>query len=124
MFKKRVFTLILGTLLFLFPIGCTKNESPPSPVPSKEQGLLQGTVTDEQGQPVAQAAVEPIPQFQVSLPEIGKVTDEKGKFQWSLPIGKYQIKIAKEGYQPVTKEINLTEKGASLTFVLKKEKEK
>lgn len=95
------------------PSATTDPNAPVTGFPGQPGGpatgaLVQGRVTNAAGQPVAGVLV--VPQSTDSpaqpIPEIAVLTDEQGRYQWSLPPGGYTLSFNAEGYtsaaQPVT----------------------
>ncbi len=66
-----------------------------------------GTVTDSAGAPVAGVLVTPQstdtpPQ---AVPEVAVMTDDQGRYQWSLAPGAYTLTFTAEGYAPATEAV-------------------
>lgn len=72
-------------------------------------GVLQGQVSDSRGTPIAGVMVVPVstdtpPQ---AVPEIAVMTNEEGRYQWTLSPGAYTLTFNAEGYTPATHDINV-----------------
>lgn len=67
------------------------------------QVQVSGTVIDEQDTPIAVATIV----LESSSQNIGKLTDDNGKFEISVPKGTYNLEIRYLGYQPYKSIINL-----------------
>jgi hypothetical protein len=83
---------------------------PPEPARDEGRGgLVQGQVTDAAGQPLAGVLVVPEstdtpPQ---AVPEIAVMTDDRGRYQWTLAAGHYRLVFTREGYAPVSQMITV-----------------
>ncbi|SDW39431.1 Carboxypeptidase regulatory-like domain-containing protein [Marininema mesophilum] len=86
--------------------------------------MIEGIVTDQEGNPLAQASVVPQSKAKppVAVPEKTVYTDKKGKFVWNLKPGPYELSVFKDGYKKATRKIELSGKHMKLstTIVLKK----
>ncbi|SFS35479.1 carboxypeptidase-like regulatory domain-containing protein [Marininema halotolerans] len=115
--------IFISLILFLVAIvtGCSFSHNQPK---AKETIMLKGTVTDEKGNPIAQASVVPESKANppVEVPEKTVYTDEDGTFVWHLKPGPYDLSVFKDGYKRATQRINLStkQKTASTTIVLQK----
>lgn len=77
-----------------------------------------GVVTDETGR-VLQEATIAVTAGTAPVPEMAMVTNEKGEYIWGLPAGTFTLTVHKDGYQPQSKEVNVTEgEATSLNFTL------
>lgn len=77
-----------------------------------------GVVTDETGR-VLQEATIAVTAGTAPVPEMAMVTNEKGEYIWVLPAGTFTLTVHKDGYQPQSKEVNVTEgEATSLNFTL------
>jgi hypothetical protein len=78
---------------------------------------VEGRVTDAAGQPVAGVLV--IPQSTDSppqpIPEIAALTNEQGRYQWSLPPGAYTLTFSREGYASTSAPVTIVQ-GRSATL--------
>lgn len=84
---------------------------------------LAGAVIDEAGAPIADVFVQVIPTDPAAgpVPEVAIITDDRGRYQWPLPPGRYAVAIAPAGFAPQTKEV-VVEPGrvGELNFVVKR----
>ncbi len=72
-------------------------------------GVLQGQVTDSSGKPIAGVMVMPVstdnpPQ---AVPEMAVMTNEEGRYEWTLTPGAYTLTFNAEGYAPATQDVNV-----------------
>ena len=78
------------------------------PLLGQIRGRIEGTVVDEQQNPIPKVKVTIISQRTTSL-QFNTTTNNEGKFtQIGIYPGYYQITLKKDEYQPVTKEIRVT----------------
>ncbi|MDR1225885.1 MAG: DUF5686 and carboxypeptidase regulatory-like domain-containing protein [Prevotellaceae bacterium] len=70
--------------------------------------ILQGSITDENGKPVANATI-----FIKEL-QLGTSADENGSFELKVPKGKYNIIFQSIGYTTKAERLSINEKGAIL----------
>ncbi|MBQ1026083.1 carboxypeptidase-like regulatory domain-containing protein [Micromonospora sp. C95] len=88
--------LIGASLLAVGGDDPVSDDGPPAP-PGRTNptGVVTGTVTATDGEPVRQASVrvtaldEPAP----AIPEIGVLTGDTGRYEWRLPPGRYEIVV-------------------------------
>lgn len=83
---------------------------------------MRGTVTDSAGAPVAGVLVMPQstdtpPQ---AVPEVAVMTDEQGRYQWSLVPGGYTVRFSAEGYTPATEAVVIQQAITTLDVTLQK----
>ncbi|HEX9024643.1 MAG TPA: carboxypeptidase-like regulatory domain-containing protein, partial [Geobacteraceae bacterium] len=95
---SSVFALVS---MFMLLFGCSGNTG----APGTSTGTLKGTVTSSlTNVPVAGATVTTSPAIQAA-PAI--TTDTNGNFSASVPIGSYQITVAKTGYTSQTATVSV-----------------
>lgn len=86
-------------------------------------GRIEGTVMNEQRQPVAEVVIViTATTASGSYPEIAPVTNEKGEFSFSnLPPGQYTLRAARAGFKEQTQVITVKEAQiARVEFILRK----
>jgi Carboxypeptidase regulatory-like domain len=87
-------------------------------------GVAQGRIIDSAGNPIAGVLVMPEstanpPQ---AIPEIAVLTDEQGRYQWTLSPGPYKFTFTREGYAPITQTIVIKpDQPAKLDVTLQKQ---
>ena len=74
--------------------------------------VVKGNVSDKDKEPIAGATVK------VKGKKIGVATDAKGNYRFDLNPGMYEITASFIGCNPVTRIIKLTQKGATINFIL------
>ncbi len=80
-----------------------------------------GKITTTDGTPVNDALVSPLSLSGGIVPEIAILSKEDGTYEWPLKQGKYEITVTAQGFNPQTKQINVTSQGVFvLDFVLNK----
>ena len=93
------------------PDAPTGPDAPVSGVPGQSGGgsrgsMVTGRVVDPAGQPVVGAMV--MPQSKDTppqpIPEIAVMTNADGRYQWSLPPGRYTFTVHHERYAPTTSD--------------------
>jgi protocatechuate 3,4-dioxygenase beta subunit len=81
------------------PDAPVSSDAAPSSGPSRRSGVS-GRVLDPSGNPVVGAVV--VPRSQDSppqeLPEIAVMTDDDGRYQWTLPPGRYSFTVHHNGH--------------------------
>ncbi len=113
--------LVAGLIL----VACSP-DAPVSGQPGQAAGpaagsLVQGQVADTDGKPVTEVIVVPHstdtpPQ---AVPEKAVFTNEQGRYQWTLPAGRYTLTFTKDGYAPVTEAVIIVpDQPATLDVVL------
>ncbi len=91
----------------------------PSYAQSVNTGSVAGVVKDEDGAPIGGATVS------AENTDFLAITDDKGKFTLTLPVGKYAIVCSFVGYKDGRKESNIrAEKSESANFLLVKDDDK
>lgn len=84
---------------------------------------ITGAVIDEAGAPIADVFVQVVPADPAAgpVPEIAIIIDDRGRYQWPLPPGRYVVSIAPAGFIPQTKEV-VVEPGrvGELNFLVKR----
>jgi hypothetical protein len=119
--------LIIGTGL------CANPSGPDRPVSSgtgnsiarqHTEGVA-GQITNKDGSAVEGASVlaAPLDRSGPAIPEIAIVSDAKGRYQWPLRAGRYEITVVADGYQRVSKKVDV--KAAEITtldFVLSRDR--
>lgn len=75
---------------------------------SREEGV-EGRVTSESGEPVADILVQAqsLDQPSKPIPELGVLTGEDGRYFWPLSAGRYRISVSPEGYQPFSGDVTV-----------------
>jgi hypothetical protein len=119
--------LIIGTGL------CANPSSPDRPVSGGDgsstarqlkEGVT-GRITNDDGNAVEGAAVvaTSLDPSGPAIPEIAIVSDANGRYQWPLRGGRYELTVAAEGYQRVSKKAAVSAgEVATLDFVLSRER--
>jgi hypothetical protein len=88
------------------------------------QGQLQGlrgTITGPNGRRIAGALVTPqsVDVPAKAVPELAVLSDDDGRYEWTLDPGKYEITVSADGYQTQTKNVTVEPGDAApLDFVL------
>lgn len=96
---------------------------PGQPGAQAQGNVVQGQVTSTDGKSIAEVIVLPQsadtpPQ---AVPEVAVVTDEQGRYQWSLPTGAYTLTFTKDGYAPLIQPVVVApDRPATLDVVLQK----
>lgn len=112
--RNAVFLLILLIL-------CQCGSSGLDLTPSASRGLVQGTVTAPNGQPLVGVSVNPedTPVGAI-LPAVSISTDQQGHYRWALDMpGRYTFTAKATGYISQTKEVVVQPKSTvTLDFVL------
>ena len=110
-----------ASILLLIVSGagaCSPAGHPDAPVsnageqPMGEQVMTQGAaglVVNDAGAPLAGAFLQPRPLDapHPPIPEIAILSGEDGRFQCPLPPGNYEITVVLEGYESVTRRVNV-----------------
>jgi len=83
-------------------------------VTTQAQGV-DGTVSDQEGIPVAGALVTPtsLDTPSKAIPEVAVFTNTEGRFSWVLPAGRYRITVKADGYQEASAETEVPENGTA-----------
>ena len=91
------------------------------PLMAEVRGKIEGTVVDEENNPIPKVKVTIISQKTTTL-QFNITTNDEGKFtQVGVYPGYYQVSLKKEGYQPQTTELRVTiSETTSLSTTLKK----
>jgi uncharacterized protein YegP (UPF0339 family) len=80
-----------------------------------------GQITNEDGSAVEGASVlaAPLDPGGPAIPEIAIVSDAKGRYQWPLRAGRYEITVVVDGYQRASKQVAVkASEITTLDFVL------
>lgn len=121
-------------LLLLSAVGLTpvpgESTDPNRPVSSEDatsteqpavsQGVA-GVVVATSGAPIADVFVQAVPADAAAgpVPEIAIVTDERGRYHWPLPPGRYLLSVAPAGFGAQVKEVVIApQRLADLNFVV------
>jgi len=81
---------------------------------TRAQGV-DGTVSDQEGNPVTGAFVTPtsLDTPSKAIPEVAVFTNAEGRFSWVLPAGRYRITVKADGYQDASAETDVPENGTA-----------
>ena len=109
--------LIIGTGFCANPSGPDRPVSGGSGKSTARQltEAVAGQITNEDGSAVEGASVlaAPLDPGGPAIPEIAIVSDAKGRYQWPLHAGRYEITVVADGYQRVSKTVAV--KAAEIT---------
>lgn len=115
----------LGAMVLLLA-GCGGSDRPVSnddaQVPTVQGALTQvaGIVTDMDGNPLADVGIA-VTKGTAPYPEILVLSEEDGKYTWSLPAGTFTLTARKDGYKELSLEVTVKEgETARLDFKLEK----
>lgn len=122
--------LLVALLGSLALAACAAKPNPDQPVSSDDtiqgQGAagtgteIIGVVSDENGTPLAEAGVA-VTKGTSPVPEMLVLTDQDGKYAWGVPAGTYTLTVHKDGYEDLSKEVQVKQgEQAKLDFQLKK----
>ena len=115
--------------LFIGAVSCTHPSSPArsaSADDGRPAGLtikegVSGQITDNDGKAVAEATVlaASVDVNGPAIPEIAIVSDASGRYQWPLRPGRYELTVIAEGYQRVSRRVDVgAGEVATLDFLL------
>jgi predicted extracellular nuclease len=94
--------------------------TPPAGAPAATTRVT-GKVTDGSGNPIPGAGVA-VTKSSISVPEILVLTNEEGRYVWTLPPGEFTLTVHKDGYVEKSKDITLKEgETVELDFQLEKQ---
>jgi Carboxypeptidase regulatory-like domain len=100
----------------------SSRDAPLTEAPAVSEGIA-GVVVDEAGAPIPDVFVQVAPADPAAgpVPEIAIMTDDRGRYQWPLPPGRYVVSIAPAGVAPQSKEV-VVEPGrlGDLNFVIER----
>jgi hypothetical protein len=124
--------IIALAVLSVGTIGCAQGGIPDAPIaapstagggpPAISQGVT-GLVSDESGQPVARALVQPrsLEANSPAIPEIAVFSDGSGQYSWRLSPGRYEVTVTLDGFQPITLPVSVTSSQVTtLNFTLQR----
>lgn len=110
--RSMAAALLVLILVLLQVAGCngTSGEAP--------NGTVAGQVTDLSGNPLAEAVVA-VPAGTAAVPEKTAITDDAGRYIWSLPTGTFTIAVFKDGYISQTVQVVVqSQQTSTLNFQL------
>ncbi len=124
---KTRLTLIAGVLILVLLLsGCN---TPDQPANSDQKGpsaqssptfQVIGKVTDESGNPIAEAGVA-VTKASAGVPDILVLTNENGEYVWELPAGEFTLTVRQDNYLEASKDVTVKAgEKIELNFQLKK----
>lgn len=81
------------------PVSDDGSGPPPATKPSETRGVVAGTVTTRDGEPVPDAAVLPtsLEEPPRLVPDLGVLTGPDGQYEWRLRPGRYSLAVHVNG---------------------------
>lgn len=76
---------------------------------------VEGHVTDSGGKPLADVAVQPrsLDQPTTAIPELMVISEQDGRYRWTLQPGEYELTFSVEGYQAATRRVTVRSREVS-----------
>jgi hypothetical protein len=109
-------TIKIGLVSVQFPVLPYEQLEDPSKL-FPERPTAHFAVTDPEGAPSSEGSLELISKDALGL-GIVAVLDTQGKADIPVPVGDYQMRVAKRGYAPVTQDVSVPEEGATVSVTL------
>ena len=117
--------LIVGTGLCASPSSPERSVGTGNSTVSQLKEGVTGRITNDDGVAIEGAVVvaASIDPGGPAIPEIAIVTDARGRYQWPLRAGRYELTAVAEGYQRASKKVAVRAgEVATLDFVLSRER--
>jgi hypothetical protein len=127
--KTRLVWIAGLAILVILLSGCNtqdqsanSDDQKPPLIQSSSTPVFQvtGKVTDESGNPIAEAGVT-VTKGSAGVPDLLVLTNENGEYIWDLPAGEFTLTARQDNYLDISKDITVKEgEKLELNFQLKK----